>query len=110
MKAIVEIPDSCVGCPFSDVYQFAPDYDDEVICDVVPVHMSYWDAKKRHENCPLMKLINNSSPENNGDKIRLSTDEDIAKILSVKTSYMESTWLNWLRREVKTHEMPILWE
>ena len=53
----MEIPESCAKCPFSDVYNYPPDYDDEWRCEIGFFYMSYEDAQMRHARCPFVEIV-----------------------------------------------------
>lgn len=61
----MEMPKNCAECHFSDVFAYPPDYDDEWICELNQLSMSWEDAQIRNPNCPL-PLIKVDLRENDG--------------------------------------------
>lgn len=52
----MELPKNCAECKFSDVFAYPPDYDDEWICELNYLSMTWEDAQMRHSNCPLVEI------------------------------------------------------
>lgn len=52
----MKMPESCAECQFSDVFAYPPDYDDEWICELNYLSMTWEDAQMRHSNCPLVEI------------------------------------------------------
>lgn len=49
---------------------------------------------------PLFEKLKITPIKTNGDKIRSSTDEEIAEMLAKETAYLPETILRWLKQEV----------
>ena len=52
----MKIPKSCSECPFLEVYNLPPYYDDEFECEITYQSMSYEEYKTRCVNCPLVEV------------------------------------------------------
>jgi len=53
----MKMPKSCSECPFLEVYNLPPDYDDEFTCEITFQSMSYEEYKTRDVNCPLIEVF-----------------------------------------------------
>lgn len=52
------------------------------------------------DSAPLFEKLKITPIKTNGDKIRSSTDEEIAEMLAKKTAYLPETILKWRKQEV----------
>lgn len=87
----MKMPENCAECQFSDVFAYPPDYDDEWICELNYISMTWEEAQMRHSHCPLVEVATPHGRLIDADKINY--EDEIWKKKCIPSQVVYNAWV-----------------